>query len=78
MDQAATFSNENRSLILATFKRQVKLGANADKMAIIIDELVELFTVLLMKTDFLTVSTLVLASKEVVHTISVSTKPCYE
>ena len=55
-DQARSFLIENRATIVAVFKRQAKIGstmpvdASAD-----VNELVELFTLLISMTDFLEV-----------------------
>lgn len=52
-----TFLVESRALVVATFKRQAKMGGvSFDDAGIDIEELVELFTVIISITDFLDVS----------------------
>ena len=51
------FLAENRALVVATFKRQAKVGGvSFDDAGVNIEELVELFTLLISMTDFLDVS----------------------
>ena len=56
MDQARSFLIENRGTIVAVFKRQAKIGAKLPiNMSANVDELVELFTLLITMTGFLEV-----------------------
>lgn len=56
MDQARSFLIENRATIVAVFKRQAKIGAKLPiDMSANVDELVELFTLLITMTGFLEV-----------------------
>ena len=51
------FLSENRALVVATFKRQARIGGvSFDDAGINIEELVELFTLLISMTNFLDVS----------------------
>ena len=57
IESARTFLVENRALVVATFKRQAKIGGvSFDDAGINITELVELFTFLISITSFLDVS----------------------
>ena len=52
-----SFLAENRALVVAIFKRQAKIGGvSFDDAGVNIEELVELFTLLISMTDFLAVS----------------------
>lgn len=56
LDQARTFLVENRALVVAMFKRQAKVGAvTFESMGIGVEELVELFVLLITITGFLDV-----------------------
>lgn len=56
IDQARLFLSENRPTIVAIFKRQSKIGAKLFiNMGTIVDELVELFTLMITMTGFLEV-----------------------
>lgn len=56
IDSAKTFLTENRPLLVATFKRQAKIGGvSFDDAGIDIEELVELFMLLIVMTKFLDV-----------------------
>ena len=53
------FLMENRPLVVAVFKRQAKIGGvSFDDAGVDIEELVDLFMLLIAMTDFLEVSTL--------------------
>ena len=57
MDSAKAFLTDNRPLVVATFKRQARVGGvSFDDAGIDIEELVELFMLLIVMTDFLDVS----------------------
>ena len=54
IDQARSFLIENRPLVVAMFKRQAKVGAvTFESMGVGVEELVELFVLLITMTDFL-------------------------
>ena len=56
LDQARSFLVENRALVVAMFKRQAKVGAvTFESMGIGVEELVELFVLLITITGFLDV-----------------------
>ena len=56
LDQARLFLVENRPLVVAMFKRQAKVGAvTFESMGIGVEELVELFVLLITVTGFLDV-----------------------
>ena len=57
IESGRSFLAENRALVVATFKRQAKIGGvSFDDAGINIEELVELFIMLMSMTDFLNVS----------------------
>lgn len=57
VENAKTFLTENRPLVVATFKRQARVGGvSFDDAGVDIEELVELFMLLIAMTDFLNVS----------------------
>ena len=57
IERGRKFLTENRPLVVSTFKRQAKIGGvSFDDAGIRIDELVELFILLISATDFLEVS----------------------
>ena len=56
IQSSRAFLADNRALVVATFKRQAKIGGvSFDDAGVNIDELVELFTLLISMTDFLNV-----------------------
>lgn len=56
LDQARSFLVENRPLVVAMFKRQAKVGAvTFESMGVGVEELVELFVLLITITGFLDV-----------------------
>ena len=56
IDQARTFLVENRPLVVAMFKRQAKVGAvTFESLGVGVEELVELFVLLITMTGFLDV-----------------------
>lgn len=56
VDNARLFLEDNRPLVVATFKRQARIGGvSFDDAGINIDELVELFVLLISMTRFLEV-----------------------
>lgn len=62
IQSSRVFVADNRALVVATFKRQAKIGGvSFDDAGVNIDELVELFTLLISMTDFLNVGTLSLS-----------------
>lgn len=71
MDLCRTFVADNRALIVATLKRQARLGGvSFDDAGVDIEELVELFIFLIWKVDYLEVSLTALYGKEKKLTIS--------
>lgn len=57
MDLCRTFLTEHRALVIATLKRQARLGGvSFDDAGVDIEELVELFVFLISKADYLQVS----------------------
>ena len=56
IENAKAFLIDNRPLVVATFKRQARIGVSFDDAGVDIEELVELFTLLIEMTDFLDVS----------------------
>ena len=58
LDSGRMFLVENRALVVAVFKRQAKIGGvSFDDAGVDIEELVDLFMLLIAMTDFLEVST---------------------
>ena len=56
LDQARSFLMENRPLVVAIFKRQAKVGAvTFESMGVSVDEIAELFVLLITITEFLDV-----------------------
>ena len=56
VESARSFLTENRPLVVATFKRQARIGGvSFDDAGVDIEELVELFMLLIAMTDFLNV-----------------------
>ena len=61
LDQARSFLVENRPLVVAMFKRQAKVGAvTFESLGVGVEELVELFVLLITVTGFLDVRGIVL------------------
>lgn len=61
MNQARSFLAENRPLVVAMFKRQAKVGAvTIESVGLRVEELVELFVLLITVTGFLDVRSIVL------------------
>ena len=69
IDQTKQFLAENRTLVVSVFKRQAGIGIGAaasgskpagddddDDMSTVVDELVELFVLLMTRTEFIDVS----------------------
>ena len=67
IDQTKQFLAENRTLVVSVFKRQAGTGVGAaasvsksvgddDDMSTVVDELVELFVLLMTRTEFIDVS----------------------
>ena len=57
IESARVFLTENRPLVVATFKRQARIGGvSFDDAGVDIEQLVELFVLLISMTDFLDVS----------------------
>ncbi|KAL9603047.1 MAG: hypothetical protein Q9219_001411 [cf. Caloplaca sp. 3 TL-2023] len=56
IDQAKLFLSENRALIVAVFKRQARVGSASETSMIDVEELVELFVLLMAMTGFVDVS----------------------
>lgn len=57
IESAKAFLTENRPLVVATFKRQARIGGvSFDDAGVDIEELVELFILLIVMTEFLDVS----------------------
>lgn len=57
IESAKSFLVENRALVVAMFKRQARIGGvSFDDAGVDIEELVELFMLLIAMTDFLDVS----------------------
>ncbi|KAL9000305.1 MAG: hypothetical protein Q9169_001022 [Polycauliona sp. 2 TL-2023] len=63
LEQAKLFLAENRTLVVSVFKRQAGIGIGAasviaagDEMERVVDELVELFVLLMTRTEFIDVS----------------------
>lgn len=68
IDQTKQFLAENRTLVVSVFKRQAGIGVGAasvsksaqddddDDMSTVVDELVELFVLLMTRTEFIDVS----------------------
>lgn len=66
IEQTKQFLAENRTLVVSVFKRQAGIGIGAatsvsrsigdDNMSTVVDELVELFVLLMTRTEFIDVS----------------------
>ncbi|KAL8984123.1 MAG: hypothetical protein Q9205_001830 [Flavoplaca limonia] len=63
IEQTKHFLEDNRSLVVSVFKRQAGIGIGAgsvmmegDEMGMVVDELVELFVLLMTRTEFIDVS----------------------
>lgn len=56
IDQAKQFLAENRSIIVAVFKRQARIGTAAESFTIDVEELVEFLVLLMTMTGFIDVS----------------------
>ena len=66
IESARAFLIENRALVVAIFKRQARIGGvSFDDAGVDIEELVELFMLLIAMTDFLDVSQAVLKSRRI-------------
>ena len=56
IELAKQFLAENRSLAVSVFKRQARIGAGGEGTKVVdVDELAELFTLLMTMTDFIDV-----------------------